>query len=277
MIITGIIAVFFITKSLFKNKLNIGLFAISFCVVTIMTIASISGKLVFITKYSIEIYPILIFLFCCGAASLNNKIIRNIILSIYFILSIGYVSLSPISAPRLPRLEGHKLVTDTLKNMNLNSGDFILIEYYPQNRFDKYFDFSDYNVISVNKGNFPYYLLPDTNYEQTYSNGKELYRNMFLNGHNEYYESMLKKEIFDKMQPGQNLVIITLDSVAVYNTELIQKIAGHDIAYKKTPLLFLIFSYIKYENFYDTINMLEFRGNEKHGSWTIVKFTKLNK
>ena len=277
MFITATLAVVMIIKSLYKNKFNSQLFVCSFLFVTVMIFASIFGKLVFITKYSTEIYPVLIYLLCYGIASVSNKNIRNSLIFLYSFLLIGYVILSPVSAPKTVRVEGHKIVADTLKKMNLNKGDYILIEYYQPKRFEKYFDFSDYNVISVDKGNFPQYLLADTTYEQTYSNGKNLYRNMFINGHNNYYENKLKHEIFDNMKQGQNLVIITLDSVAVYNPQLLQKIAMHDMAYEKTPLLFMIFSYLKYKNFYATINVLEFRGIEKHGNWSLTKFTKLNK
>lgn len=277
MLITAIIAICMIIKAIIRNKINLELFLIAILTSIILVIASIMGKLVFITKYSIEIYPVLIYLFCFGVASINNKILRNSLIVVYSILSLGYILLSPISAPKLIRYEGHKLVADSLKKMNLNKGDYILIEYYQPKRFEKYFDFADYNVVFVDKGNFPQYLLPDTTYEQTYSNGKELFRGMFLKGHNEYYENKLNQEIFSKMKAGQNLATVTLNSVAIYDPMLIQKIAGHAYGYEKTPLLFMIFSYLKYENFYDIIKVLDFRGSERHGSWTINKFTKLNK
>ena len=41
------------------------------------------------------------------------------------------------------RAEGHKIMTDILNRMELKKDDMILLEYYPKNRFEKYFDFSN--------------------------------------------------------------------------------------------------------------------------------------
>ena len=69
--------------------------------------------------------------------------------------------MSPVSAPKMPRPQGHKQVADLITNANLSDGDYILSEYYGQNRFNKYFNFDKYNVIEITKGNFPEYLSKD--------------------------------------------------------------------------------------------------------------------
>lgn len=102
-----------------KNKLNIELFAIFAGTVLVLVTASLTGKLVFITKYSIEIYPILIFLACSGLTSINNKIIKNSLIIIYCFISVGYIILHPYSAPKMRRAEGHKIMTDILTRMDL--------------------------------------------------------------------------------------------------------------------------------------------------------------
>lgn len=119
MIAPALIAIGFIITALIKNKLNRELFAVASLTVFVLIAASLAGKLVFITKYSIEIYPILIYLACFGAAEADNKIIKNFLIGFYCLLSLGYLVFNQYSAPKIRRAEGHKIVTDMLNNMEL--------------------------------------------------------------------------------------------------------------------------------------------------------------
>ena len=139
------------------------------------------------------------------------------------------------------RAEGQKIPTDIIKQLNLQKNDIIILQYYPANRFSKYFDFSDYKVIEITKGNFTDYLSAGTTYSDAFRNGKDLYKHMFLSEQNTYFESMLKKNILNDLKTGQNVVIVTLNSVAFYSPEQLKQIATDSHAYLKTPLLFLVF------------------------------------
>lgn len=276
MLIPTLIAIFCIIKSLIKNKINIGLFSVACGVIFVLTVASITGKLVFITKYSIEIYPILIFLACSGASSINNKILRNSLIILYCLISVGYILIAPYSAPKMRRAEGHKIVTDAFEQMDLKKGDIILLEYYDKERFEKYFDFSNYRVVSINKGNFPQYLSADTSYNDVYKNGKVLYKNMFSSNNNAYFEGMLKYEIFDKLSVGQSVVMVVLNSVSPYSPQALKAVTENETVYNKQPLLFLVFSYIKNESFIYLEKSLVITMFQTKGNWAVIKFTKLN-
>ena len=191
-IIPSLIAIVLIIKSLIKNKTNIGLFSIALLTTVVLAAAAILGKLVFITKYSIEIYPILIYLACSGLSDIENKKLRNIIIILYSTISLGYLIFHPTSAPKIRRAEGHKIMTDILTRMDLQKGDVILLEYYPKQRFEKYFNFSDYKTVSINKGNFSKYITPETSYNQAYKNGKKIYKNYFLRQINK----LIQKNLF---------------------------------------------------------------------------------
>lgn len=274
MLVPALIAVGFIVKSLRKNY---QLFLIPVAVVLILTLASISGKLVFVTKYSIEIYPILIYLACVGATSIDNKVLRNVLISIYCVISLGYILIHPYSAPKMHRAEGNKIVTDMIERMDLKKDDIILLQYYPQSRFEKYFDFSNYRVIQMDKGNFPHYLSEGVDYAQAYRNGKEIYRDIFAGHENNYFDGLIKKYILDTMKPSQSVVMVYLDSVAFYSPDDLVLIARDKSLYANKPLLFLVFSYIKNKTFLDLLDALTIARVEKKGNWTVVKFTKLNK
>lgn len=276
MIVPASIAAGCIIKSLIKNKLNAQLFAVFAGTITVLIIAALSGKLVFLTKYSIEIYPILIFLACCGITSINNKIIKYALIIIYSLISLGYIIFHPYSAPKMRRPEGHKIMTDILSRMDLKSNDVILLEYYPQNRFQKYFDFSPYAVVEIHKGNFHEYLTSSNSYKDTYTAGKKLYKTIFSTNKNSYFESMLDTQIFDKLQNGQSVVMVVLNSVSFYSPESMDKIISNETLYNKEPLLFLVFSYVKNKTFEEMLKKLTIIKFESKGKWTVVKFTKLN-
>lgn len=276
MLIPALIAVGCIIKAIYKNKFNLQLFSVFISTIIILVFASLTGKLVFITKYSIEIYPILIYLASFGINSINNKIIKNSLIILYCLISLGYILIHPYSAPKMRRAEGHKIMTDILTRMDLKKDDMILLEYYPKDRFEKYFDFSNYRVVEIQKGNFPLFLTKSNSYEDAYKNGKVIYKSMFLSNNNPYFEGMLNSEIFNKLKPGQSIVMVVLNSVAFYSPDNLALIAENEKLYNKEPLLFLIFSYIKNKTFYEMMNHLAITRFEQKGNWTLVKFTKLN-
>jgi len=275
-IIPALIAVFWIIKSLIKNKINLGLFLTALGTVLVLTAAAISGKLVFITKYSIEIYPILLFLAACGAMGINNKIVRYLIISIFCLLQIFYLAASPVSAPKIRRGQGHAIVAELLNQSELQKGDVIILEYYAQDRFEKYFDFSHYNVITINKGNFPLYLSPDADYAKAYQDGKNIYREIFASNTNPYLKYKIYTDIINKLKPNQNVVVVMLNSVAFYPPNAMKAIASDDELYKKTPLLYLVFSHIKTQVFNDLSESLTRVSFRSKGDWAVIKFTKLN-
>lgn len=276
-LIPTLIAGGWIAKSLYKNKTNTGLFLIALFTVLILAAAAVTGKLVFITKYSIEIYPILIFLAAYGACSVNKKVIRYGLISLFCLLQIIFLIISPVSAPKIKRGQGHAIVAELIEKSSLKKGDIILLEYYPQSRFEKYIDFSDYKVFSIDKGNFAEYMSPDGNYQKAYTEGKELYKESFGSNSNLYLKYRLRNDIVNNLKENQSVLVIMLNSVAFYPSNVIMSIVSDETLYSKTPLLFLVFSHIKTQVFNDlseNLTRIEFRSR---GDWSAVKFTKLNK
>lgn len=275
-LIPAIIALAFLVKGL-KNKINTELFLAAAASTIVLVIASLSGKLVFITKYSIEIYPALIFIMCYGISQTKNIKLKNALIITYCILSLGYLIFNPSSASRIRHSEGHKIAADLINNTEPKSGDVILLEYYPQNRFEKYFDFSPYKVVSIDKGNFYYYLSNNISYNDAYKNGKILYKDMLSYKENNYFKDKLKETVTDGLKSGQSVILVTLDSVSFYQPEKVIGMLSDEKAYKNASLLFLLFSYIKEKSFNELAETLTVTRVEKKGNWTVIKFTKLNK
>ena len=275
-LIPALIALVWIFTSLNQNKDNILLFSSAAGVIIILTLAALCGKLVFITKYSIEIYPVFIFLAASGACLIKNKILRNGLVILFCLIHITYLILSPVSAPKIRRAQGHKIAADLIKNANPQKDDFILLEYYQKDRFEKYIDFTGLNVISIDKGNFPEYLSQNMTYEKAVKNGKETYRPTFQASVNGYLQKKLETEILQKLKPDKSVIVLMLNSVAFYEPEQVKLIASDDRLYKKTPLLFLVFSHIKGQVAEDLLKTLTVTRFESKGDWSVIKFTKLN-
>lgn len=260
-IVPSIIMITAILKALLtKNKELLGIFSVSIVFVLTLVISSLLGKIVFITKYSMEIYPTLLLLTAFGLEQIQ-KTLRIFFIILLCFLNLLYIVISPTAAPRIRRSEGHKIVTDLIKNANLKNGDFILLNYYPKDRFEKYMDFSKYNVLSINKGTYPEYIGVSTKEE-------------FPNVNKNYLYQKLNEEIVKKLKPGQKVAIVFLNDVAIYSPENLHLLLRLKNEYNKAPFLFIVFSYLKNKEFQFGLNELRILRYEDKGSWSVVTFTK---
>lgn len=269
-IIPSLIAISGIFKALYnikEEKKIIGSFTLCHCLFAVCTayllillFAAMFGKLVFITKYSIEIYPTLILLMSYGLIQFNKNW-RYSLIFIFCFLNMFYIFTSPVSAPKIRRSEGHKIVANLLENAKLNKNDLILLTYYPPQRFKKYFDFSNYNTAYIHKGNYPEYLGV---------NSKENFRNI----NNTYFDLKFKKDILNQIKPGQKIALVVLNDVSIYSPTQMHNLMINSKDYKKAPFLFLVFSYVKNETMKECLSHLEILRFEEKGSWSVITFIK---
>ena len=266
--LAALIPIIFLITAIKQDKFNLALFGTAAGTMLVLTIAAMCGKLVLLTKYSIEIYPVLIYLIC--AAQIPKKKVWVIA---YCVMCFVYMALSPVAAFKIRRPEGHKIVADMLKRAELQDGDIILLEYYPSERFERYFDFSKYKVLTINKGNFNEFLTPNTTYNEAYKNGKEIYQNIFEGVENKYFSGIINSEL----KKGKNIAVVSLSSVSFYKPEEVAQITHDRTKYSRTPFLFLVFSYVKNQTYYELMKACILTRYEEKGNWGLAKFTKLNK
>lgn len=261
-IVPSIIAITGIVNVLLKKKDSICYFLFAICLsyIIFLVILALTGKLLFITKYSMEVYPVLILLACSGLSELKPKW-SNVLIFLFCSLSLFYLLRNPQSAPRIRRSEGHKIVADLLKNSDLKKGDMILINYYPIDRFEKYFNFNNYQVISFNKGNFKDYLGIESNQD-------------FKNINNKFFAKKFQNEILNNLKSGQKLAIVILNDVSIYSPVQMKLIEEDNKVLTKTPLLFLAFSQFKNEILAICLKHLSIQRMEQKGSWSVVIFQK---
>lgn len=130
-----------------------GLSLIALSTVFITAILALSGKLVFITKYTIEILPILILLLSLG---IKGRI-GSLVLSIFIAFQLFSV-FTPYYPAKIYRSEGHKLVADVLNKVDSSK---IIFTYYDVKRFEKYLN-KDADFLHISKINrFEYIEAPE--------------------------------------------------------------------------------------------------------------------
>ena len=174
-LIPALIALVLIIKSNLESK-RINKYLLSVFIATFLTvlIASIAGKIIFLTKYLTELYPILILMASIGWAQLYSKNTKIMLATIYVFMTLFYITVSHTSAIKLTREEGQRLPVLAMQEMNIQKNDKILFLYYPETHFSKYQNNSDYITYSIHKHNFSDVLDKGTTYDA------------FLDGHNLY-------------------------------------------------------------------------------------------
>lgn len=245
-------------------------------VIIVGIIAASLGKFALEAKYLIEIYPVLILVFCATIDSYNKIWFKELIFFIFFASQMAYI-FSPNYASFRPREEGNKYVADLIENSKLKKDDFIVMTYYPASRFQKYTDFSKFNVLEIYKGNFNYFYTPFLTSEEALKVGKNKYRGAFLNSITpveSFYGSTLinkiNEEVYHKMKPGQKVAFIFLDSVTFLDEPTFAAVVTNPEMYKKAALPFLVFSNIRNEIVKTLpINASHIRYEAK-GAWTVV-------
>ncbi len=74
------------------------------------------------------------------------------------------------------------------------------------------------------------------------------------------------------MKKGESLFIIDLTTVSIFNQEYLKKLSEEDEKYKKTPFLYLLFSYARNHSMNWANKNLNYADKRKKGSWIIYKF-----
>lgn len=124
-----------------------GFVIVAFTLIFIMSLLAVTGKIVFITKYLIEILPIFIIGISLGLC--EEKSLSKILLYLFIFINLFSVFI-PSYPAKLPRNEGHKLPAVILNKQN---PDNIIFTYYAPNRFSRYLKTGSniYHISKINR------------------------------------------------------------------------------------------------------------------------------
>lgn len=74
------------------------------------------------------------------------------------------------------------------------------------------------------------------------------------------------------MKKGENLFVIDLTTVSIFNQDYLKQLAQNEKNYKETPFLYLLFSYTRNYSMDWANKNLNYADKRKKGSWMIYKF-----
>ncbi|MBQ6516450.1 glycosyltransferase family 39 protein [bacterium] len=254
MLIPPIAALIALIKGAKKHK---GMFLVAFGGIFILSMAAILGKLVFITKYSIEIYPILILLVSVGFNSFSKYNIGKFLFILWLLPNLLFISNDKF-ATKIKRTEGHKIVADLLNMAEIKPGDTVIITYYNEYRFAKYIDLTKYNVHTVNKANIKrYYNLAD---DKIYPEKENFIA--------------LEKNLNDRIVKNyrNNVYIVFLDSLEFFTPQQINQILNTEELIEKVPVNYILFSGLKNQLISSGIKKYKYRSFISKGDWTVLMF-----
>lgn len=251
--IPSLLVIGVIISALIKQRKLLNLFYITLATTIVLAITAVSGKFVFITKYNIEILPILLYIFSVGITNCK-KVLMYIILSVLVLFQLGNF-LFPDYVTKLPRKEGNRIPIALLQKHKLSPNDKIIFTYYNADRFSKYIDLKLYNYISIDKANTTK-IITDSNKltpEEYIYNREHIHR--YLNG------------VINKRQ---RTFVIFLDSVAFFSDEILQKyISSSDTLIDIHPM-YIESSVLKNEFIeYGKNNQLKVKFS-RMGNWTLL-------
>lgn len=266
----GLLKTFFIKDKRIKY---LWLTLISFFIVLI--IAAYFNKLVLSTKYSVEIYPGLILLICSGILSFKSKTLKTLLITLLTLLPLCFYGINKNSTPKLGRPEGNLIVAQLLKQAKIRPSDKILLTYYDETRFAKYINTSNYKFYSINKYNFPEYIVPQKySYKTIVINGKILFYDNLKNDDKKLFNEKFYNMLLMDMEKGDKLAIVLLKSVSFYNAKQLKIVTANHKTYYNTPFLFMVFSFIKNSAFEICNKYLKLKSAYESGDWVIVVYEK---
>lgn len=258
-----------------KNTIINTLLCSSLLFFIILSIFSILGKMILITKYSSEIYPILILTCAYGILTSGYEKLKKLIIIIFIILNLFYLINSNDSAPRRTRSEGHLAVVKLLETSRLKAGETVLLTYYDADKFERYLKSkNEYNFYSINKFNFNYFMYNDENYYETIKYGKVIYKNDFKEFPNKNIDKYIKDNFTSKIKKGDRIGIVFLNTVSFLSNDKIQSILEDEREYRRTPFIFLSFSSLKNSILYSLKDNYKMDSFTQAGDWTLFVYIK---
>ena len=162
-----------------------GIATVCLLTVIVMAILAASGKIVFITKYSIEVLPAIILILAIGFKELKKA---GLVLLITFSLIHLSSFFTPYYVTKIKRTEGHRLPAEIIKARNPDS---IVFTYYEPDRFKRYINLDNKKTYYISKVNrFEYRDNPS--------------------------------RILENIRTGETVSVVFLDSVSFFDEKIVQ-------------------------------------------------------
>ena len=278
-ILPTIIAIYLITYStLKKNRIQNYALCSSILFLLTIIICAVVGKMILLTKYTIEVYPILITALSVGIMSIERKKLKYTLAILFVFINLSYMVFSNNSVHKKTRPEGHKAPIHLIENSKLQTNDQILITFFDIDKFEKYIDTSKkYKFSSIHKYNFHKVMFEnfeDFTYFEIIKNGKSYYRDYFKEYPNKYLTNYIYDKYIKNMKSGDRIGVVYLKNISVHSEKSLQNIITNEDSYEKSHLIYIAFSFLVNNLLYTFDNNLELESLKRYGDWFLVVYKK---
>lgn len=153
-----------IINGVLKNK-PVNLLLLLICVGYMSTIASKSaqGSIVYISRYLIEIAPIFLLLCAYGLINSGNKLLSKVLITLFIVLNLFFMTFSGSSAVNKGRSAGFKPIANILDKYYFSDSNTFIFVGYPGEFFLKYL--SSDSSFSQSSSNPQRYFIGTWNFE----------------------------------------------------------------------------------------------------------------
>ncbi len=278
-VLPTIIAIFAIISGILKkNKiLNIALLSASLFLIS-MVIIALTGKMILLTKYTIEVYPILLTILAYGFTTMSKPKLKSILIILYILINLSYLCFAKDAVQNKTRPEGHYAPINLIENSKLKENDQVIFTFFDIDKFQKYIKSNDLKYTSIHKYNFPQIMFDRKNndYLQLINEGKNTYQHYFKEFPNQIITKYIDENYIKNMKKGDRIGIVYLENISIYDNKTLQKIVDNSEQYEKSHFIYLCFSHLVNNILYEFDNKLDFESMKKSGDWFLVTYKKVD-
>ena len=240
--ITNSLPTYYNNKNVFINLI----FLICICFLIVFTGLYFKGKAVFITRYIIEVSPLLILIFTYGLLKIKNKLISTILIYIYIVITLSCFLVFSASAFNDNRISGLKTPITLLEEYELDNNSAIISMFYRKTWFSKYYpEEQGASFNSIHWKNYSKFLSSEEKKPFKNFTKEKFYTKLkpFISGENtKYYENKLKKEFINPLPSNKYLIILNRKRFHSYNNKELEEIARNNLKYQDSKMALMLFS-----------------------------------
>ncbi len=139
-VIPALIGLYGLLRTIFQKQiLQILLLLICLGFMSVFALSAMKGKVVYLSRYIIEVTPIFILVFTYGIVNKPVKVLSKTLLAVFLIINLFFLVFTPLSTSKASRQNGFKPGADILKKYKLSDNDYYILEGSKKNLFHKYF------------------------------------------------------------------------------------------------------------------------------------------
>ncbi len=134
-----IIGIYGIITAVIKRPVNLLLLLTCVGFMAIFAVKAAEGRVVYVSRYLIEVTPVFLLLSAYGLSRIKNKFISNFLIGLVVSICLFFLIFTPVSASKQSRGLGIKPAADILNRYNFTDKDYFILIGGKKSHFHKYF------------------------------------------------------------------------------------------------------------------------------------------